>query len=68
MKKSRDTLDSLKPEHRKAIQNLMRSITEKIINDPILLLKEKADRKNIDIYLDVTRKLFKMDETNDRVE
>jgi glutamyl-tRNA reductase len=68
MKKSRAALDSLRPEHRKAIQNLILSITEKIINDPILLLKEKADTKNINIYLDVTKKLFKMDETDEHAE
>ena len=37
---------------------------EKIINDPILLLKRKADRKTRDIYLDMTKNLFNLDHEN----
>jgi hypothetical protein len=36
----------------------------KVINDPIVYLKRKADRPSLNMYLDVTRRLFKLDEAN----
>ena len=47
------------------IERLTLSITEKIINDPILVLKGKADRPTRDMYLDVARRLFKLDEDDE---
>jgi len=38
------------------------SITEKMINDPILLLKKKAERSTRELYLDAARKLFNLDQ------
>jgi glutamyl-tRNA reductase len=47
------------------IERLTLSITEKIINDPILVLKGKAERSTRDLYLDVARRLFKLDEEDE---
>ena len=48
----------------KVIETLTLSLTEKIINDPILVLKKKAERHSRDSYLDITRRLFSLDEDN----
>jgi glutamyl-tRNA reductase len=37
-------------------------VAEKIINDPILFLKNKAESATRDRYLDVARRLFRLDE------
>ena len=60
--KSRSALDQLTPTHRKAVDVLIRSIVEKVLNDPILFLKGKAGRSTLNDYLDTTRKLFSLDE------
>ncbi|MBW2709341.1 MAG: glutamyl-tRNA reductase [Deltaproteobacteria bacterium] len=60
--KSRSALDQLAPPHRQAVEVLVRSIVEKVLNDPILFLKGKAGRSTLDDYLDMTRKLFSLDE------
>jgi glutamyl-tRNA reductase len=62
LEKSLSTLDGLTPSQRKSIENLSISITEKIVNDPILVLKGKANRSSMDNYLDITRKLFNLDQ------
>jgi glutamyl-tRNA reductase len=63
-KKSSSALGGLTPSQNKAIRSLTRSIAEKVINDPIIYLKRKADRPSLNMYLDVTRRLFKLDEAN----
>jgi glutamyl-tRNA reductase len=60
--KSRSVLDQLAPAQRKAVDVLIRSIVEKVLNDPILFLKGKAGRSTLNDYLDTTRKLFSLDE------
>jgi glutamyl-tRNA reductase len=64
LKKSSSALVGLTPSQNKAIRSLTRSIAEKVINDPIIYLKRKADRPSLNMYLDVTRRLFKLDEAN----
>ena len=64
LKKSRFLLKGLTPSEKSAISALTRSVAEKLLNDPILYLKRKSDREPINIYLDVTRKIFNLD-TND---
>lgn len=65
LKRSLRNVDKLTPSQIEMIETLTRSITEKIINDPILVLKRKADRPSKDSYLDITRKLFDLDKNND---
>jgi glutamyl-tRNA reductase len=68
LKKSYSSFSDLSPDQIESIQTLMRSIAEKIINDPILYLKRKADRPMLNSYLDVTRNLFNLDQDNGDME
>ncbi len=61
LKKSKSGLGELTSDQMKAIHTLTRSIAEKVLNDPILLLTKKTDRPTVNNYLDVTRKLFNLD-------
>jgi glutamyl-tRNA reductase len=61
LKKSLANLGEFNPEQLKALETLTVSITEKMMNDPILVLKKKADRPTRELYLDVARKLFNLD-------
>jgi glutamyl-tRNA reductase len=64
LKKSRANLRDLTADQQAAVRTLARSIAEKILSDPVVFLKQKADRPSRDNYLDVTRKLFNLDERN----
>lgn len=69
LKKSLSTLGDLNPSQLKSLETLTLSITEKILNDPILFLKQKADRPLAKSYLDIARRLFRLDRENeDEVE
>jgi glutamyl-tRNA reductase len=65
LRRSLTGLADLTPSQVEMIERLTLSITEKIINDPILVLKGKADRPTRDMYLDVARRLFKLDEDDE---
>jgi len=58
--KSRSVLDQLAPVQREAIETLVRSIADKILNDPIVFLKERAGRATVNTYLDLTKRLFQL--------
>jgi glutamyl-tRNA reductase len=64
IKKSRSALGSLTPAQVEAIETLTVSLSEKIINDPILVLKKLAHRDTRDTYVDMARRLFKLDQEN----
>ncbi|UCF85515.1 MAG: glutamyl-tRNA reductase [Desulfobacteraceae bacterium] len=64
LKKSSSALGELTLSQKKAIECLTQSIAEKVINDPIVFLKRKANRPTLNTYLNVTRKLFNMDQEN----
>jgi len=69
LKKSLSSLGELSPSQMKSLEALTLSITEKILNDPILFLKKKADRPLGKSYLDTARRLFRLDRENgDEVE
>jgi glutamyl-tRNA reductase len=61
MKKSISSLGDLTPSQIKGIEALTISLTDKMINDLIRVLKSKADRSSKDLYLDTTRRLFNLD-------
>jgi glutamyl-tRNA reductase len=65
LKKSSSVLRGLTPGQEQAIKTLTRSIAGKVLNDPILYLKKRADRYSVNTYLDVTRKLFNLDEEDE---
>ncbi|MFP4036936.1 MAG: glutamyl-tRNA reductase [Desulfobacteraceae bacterium] len=62
IKRSLSALGVLSPGQMEVVETLTRSIAEKIIHDPILLLKRKADRPTRDTYLDMARQLFNLDD------
>jgi glutamyl-tRNA reductase len=62
LKKSISALGDLTPSQIRSIEKLTLSLTEKIINDPILALKKVAGRSTKDNFLDVARKIFNLDE------
>ncbi|UCB48808.1 MAG: glutamyl-tRNA reductase [Deltaproteobacteria bacterium] len=64
IRRSLSGFGQLDPSQRKAIETLTLSLAEKIINDPIVVLKRKADRPTRDTYLDIARRLFKLDQEN----
>ena len=68
LKKSYSSFAELAPDQKETIQTLMRSVAEKIINDPILYLKRKAHRPTLNTYLDATRNLFDLDQDNGDME
>ncbi len=65
--KSYSTLKELSPAQMETINILTKSIVEKFLNDPILYLKSKADRKSLGNYLDMTRNLFNLDKDEDDI-
>jgi len=69
LKKSLLSLGDLSPSQIRSLETLTLSITEKILNDPILFLKQKADRPLGKTYLDTARRLFRLDrEDGDEVD
>ncbi|MCJ7808911.1 MAG: glutamyl-tRNA reductase, partial [Desulfobulbaceae bacterium] len=61
IKKSSTALSDLTPAQRQVIETMSRSIVQKVLSDPILFLKGKSDRATLDLYLDMTRRLFSLD-------
>ena len=53
---------SVSAEHMEAIEVLTQSIVKKLLHDPILFLKRTSGRAKKDFYLDVTHRLFSLDE------
>ncbi|RPI74462.1 MAG: glutamyl-tRNA reductase, partial [Desulfobacteraceae bacterium] len=68
LQKSLMHLGTLLPEQLQAVKTLTLSIAEKILNDPILLLKRKAERPTQDVFLDLTRTLFNLDQDKNTEE
>lgn len=64
MRKSLSSLGALSPQQMKGLDTLTQSIVEKILNDPIVFLKQKSERPQAAAYLDVTRRLFNLDREN----
>jgi glutamyl-tRNA reductase len=64
IRKSLSSLGTLTPAQMETLRSLTSSIAEKIINDPILALKKKVDRNSKDLYLDITKQLFNLDQEN----
>ena len=61
IKKSSSALSNLTPTQLQVIETMSRSMVEKVLSDPILFLKGKSDRTTLDLYLDMTRRLFSLD-------
>ncbi len=61
LRRSEPKLKGLNQAEREAVLMLCRSITEKLINDPILFLKSKVGRPALNNYLDFARKFFNLE-------
>ncbi len=58
-------LKHLSEEDKQAIAVMTEAMIKKILHGPISFLKERENREKIDLYLDVTRRLFALD-TNEK--
>ncbi|MDZ7699344.1 MAG: glutamyl-tRNA reductase [Deltaproteobacteria bacterium] len=58
LKRSRSALGNLTEAQQMVVETLTRSAVEKVLNDPILFLKGRADRPTLNAYLDTTKRLF----------
>lgn len=68
VKKSHSALGGLTESQMKAVEVLTLSIAEKIMNDPILFIKSRSDRPTRDVYLDLAKRLFNLDQDRDEEE
>ncbi|MEJ2657721.1 MAG: glutamyl-tRNA reductase [Desulfobacterales bacterium] len=62
LKRTQHTLKHLSDDDIKAISRMTDAMVNKILHDPTLLLKSNGRHQDKSVYLDVTRKLFKLDE------
>ncbi|MBC8200003.1 MAG: glutamyl-tRNA reductase [Desulfobacteraceae bacterium] len=62
IKKTLQNLNHLTDADRQAIYRMTNALINKILHDPTLFLKSNGYHGNKSIYLDTTRKLFKLDE------
>jgi glutamyl-tRNA reductase len=68
IERSLSALGGLTAQQLSAIEALTVSLADKIINDPILILKNKTDNTGRDIYIDMVRKLFNLDNDNQKIK
>ncbi len=62
LKKSSSKLGELTPEQKEEILVLSKSIAEKLLNDPISFLKKQSDKPALTRYLEISRRLFNLNE------
>jgi glutamyl-tRNA reductase len=63
LKRTQQTLRHLSADDLKAINRMTDAMVNKILHDPTLLLKSNGRYQDKSVYLDVVRKLFKLDES-----
>ena len=62
IKKTVRSLDHLSEKDRNALYRMKNAMIKKLLHDPTLFLKNNGDQKNVSFYLDITRKLFNLDD------
>ena len=62
VKKTVQSLKHLSQKDRQAIQRMADAMMNRILHDPVLFLKQDGCHGDKSIYLDITRKLFKLDD------
>lgn len=55
-------LDGLSPHTREALKRMQAALVKKVLHDPTLFLKNNGGRKDGTLYLDMTQKLFGLDQ------
>ena len=56
-------LNRVSPEDETALRKMTDALISKILHDPIQFLKNSGDHRNVSLYLDFTRTLFKLDDS-----
>ncbi len=64
IKKTLHSLNHLSEDDYQAICRMTNAMINKILHDPTIFLKSNGHHGNASIYLDITRKLFKLDDEN----
>jgi glutamyl-tRNA reductase len=64
LKKTFASLTSASKEDQAAIDRLTAALVNKMLHDPTVFLKESGHRDKKSLYVDVARKLFRLDERN----
>ena len=62
LEKTLHTVKHLSDDDIMAINRMTDAMVNKILHDPTMLLKSNGHHQDKSVYLDVTRKLFKLDE------
>ncbi|KPJ67620.1 MAG: glutamyl-tRNA reductase [Syntrophobacter sp. DG_60] len=62
LSKTLKNLKHLSEEDKEAIKVMTNAMVKKILHDPITFLKKGEKRPKVDLYLDLARKLFNLDE------
>ena len=62
LEKTVPALGPLSDKEREALHKMIASMINKMMHDPTQLLKSEGKHINKSIYLDITRRLFKLDE------
>ncbi len=64
LKKTFGSLSTASEKDRAAIDRLTAAMVNKILHDPTVFLKQSGHKDEKSVYLDITRKLFNLDETD----
>lgn len=62
LKKTQQTLGHLSDDDMKAINRMTESMIKKILHDPTMMLKSNGRHQDKSLYLEVVRKLFRLEE------
>ncbi len=66
LKKTFASLVSVSEEERAAIDRMTEALVKKILHDPTLFLKQIEPKDKKSLYVDIARRLFNLDEANNR--
>ena len=66
LKKTLGSLNAASEEDRAAIDRLTAALVNKILHDPTVFLKQSGHKDEKSVYLDITRKLFNLDKTDEQ--
>ena len=62
LKKTFGSLHSISEEDKVAVDRLTAALVNKILHDPTVFLKAKGHKDEKSLYLDITRRLFNLDD------
>jgi glutamyl-tRNA reductase len=61
IKRTLQSMSHVTEKDRKAVQRMKTALINKLLHDPTIFLKGEGSQDNLSLYLDVTRKLFKIE-------